>query len=204
MSDYIWAAEKPARDAYIARSERHTKYINKVKKLITKKQKKQKPKFIPIAPSTLCFNMLSPLTYKLFESGGISTIHVDIMDGFYVDKVAGGIPELKTIRANTNAHLHVHLMTENPSIWAANTIKAGADTIILSCNTNGIIAALRGIRSTGRRAGIAINPDTPMSTMVKYLKEVDEFLIMGVKPGAAGQTFDPSVLQPAKNTDLNI
>jgi ribulose-phosphate 3-epimerase len=169
--------------------------INKVKKWFIPKPKKQKPKFIPIAPSTLCFNMASPETYKLFESGGISTIHVDIMDGFYVEKIAGGINELKTIRANTKSHLHVHLMTENPGIWAANAIKAGADTIILSCDTNGVTAALRGIRSTGRRAGIAINPDTPMSTMVKYLKEVDEFLIMGVKPGAAGQTFNPSVLQ---------
>ena len=108
LSDYIWDCEKPARDAYIARSERHAKYINKLKKLFIKKQRKQKPKFIPIAPSTLCFNMLSPTTYKLFESGGITTIHVDIMDGFYVDKVTGGISELKTIRANTNAHLHVH------------------------------------------------------------------------------------------------
>jgi len=195
LSDYIWDAEKPARDAYIARAEKHTAYINKVKKLFAKKQKKQKPKFIPIAPSTLCFNMLSPITYKLFESGGISTIHVDIMDGFYVDRVAGGISELKTIRANTNAHLHVHLMTENPAIWAANAIKAGADTIILSANTSGVHAALRGIRATGRRAGIALNPETPLSILIPMLKDIDEVLIMAVTPGAAGQTFDTSVLQ---------
>lgn len=195
LSNYIWNSIEPERKLYLERHAKHMALINKVKKLFTPKPKKQKPKFIPIAPSTLCFNMLSPETYKLFESGGISTIHVDIMDGFYVEKIAGGINELKTIRANTKSHLHVHLMTENPGIWAANAIKAGADTIILSCDTNGVTAALRGIRSTGRRAGIAINPDTPMSTMVKFLKEVDEFLIMGVKPGAAGQTFDPSVLQ---------
>lgn len=195
LSDYVWDCEKPARDAYIARSERNAKYLEKIKKLFTKKQKKQKPKFIPIAPSTLCFNMLSPMTYKLFESGGISTIHVDIMDGFYVDKIAGGIPELKTIRANSRAHLHVHLMTENPSIWAANAIKAGADTIILSLDTNGVHAAVRGIRAIGRRAGVAINPGTPLSALVPYLKYVDEFMVMGVTPGAAGQTFKPDVLQ---------
>jgi len=195
LSDYIWAAQKPARERYMERSARHEKYINKIKKLFTKKQKKQKPKFIPIAPSTLCFNMLSPMTYKLFESGGISTIHVDIMDGFYVDKIAGGIPELKTIRANTHAHLHVHLMTENPGIWAANAIKAGADTIILSLNTNGVRAALRGIRATGHRAGVAINPETPLSALVPILRDVDEVMVMGVTPGAAGQKFDSSVLQ---------
>ncbi len=195
LSDYIWDSEKAARDAYIARSERHAAYINKIKKLFAKKQRKQKPKFIPIAPSTLCFNMLSPLTYRLFESGGISTIHVDIMDGFYVDKIAGGIPELKTIRSNTHAHLHVHLMTENPSIWAANAIKAGADTIILSLNTSGVRAALRGIRAIGKRAGVAINPDTPISALVPILRDVDEIMVMGVMPGAAGQEFIPSVLQ---------
>ena len=195
LSDYIWNLEKPARDAYIARAERHSVYINKIQKLFVKKTKQQKPKFIPIAPSTLCFNMLNPITYKLFESGGISTIHVDIMDGFYVDRVAGGIPELKTIRANTRAHLHVHLMTENPSIWAANAIKAGADTIILPLNVNGVRAALRGIRATGRRAGVAINPDIPVSALVPVLRDVDEILIMGVMPGAAGQEFNPSVLQ---------
>lgn len=198
LSDYIWDSEKPARDAYIARSERHVAYINKIKKLFTKKTKKQKIKFIPIAPSTLCFNMLSPITYKLFESGGISTIHVDIMDGFYVDRVAGGISELKTIRANTSAHLHVHLMTENPAIWAANAIKAGADTIILSGDTNTVLPSLRGIRATGKRAGIALNPETPVSTLVPILRDIDEILIMGVKPGAAGQEFDSSVLQKIK------
>ena len=195
LSDYIWDSAKPARDAYIARSERHEKYINKIKKLFAKKQKKQKIKFIPIAPSTLCFNMLSPATYRLFESGGISTIHVDIMDGFYVDRVAGGIPELKTIRANTHAHLHVHLMTENPGIWAANAIKAGANTIILSLNTPGVHSALRGIRATGHRAGVAINPDIPISNIVPLLHDLDEIMVMGVMPGAAGQKFDSSVLK---------
>lgn len=195
LSNYVWQSNEPERKLYLERHARNMARWNKFKKIFIRNPKKQKPKFVPIAPSTLCFNMASPATYKLFESGGISTIHVDIMDGFYVEKVVGGIPELKTIRANTKSHLHVHLMTQNPSVWAANAIKAGADTIILSCDTNGVIPALRGIRCTGRRAGIAINPDTPMSVMTKFLKEVDEFLIMGVKPGAAGQKFDASVLQ---------
>ena len=195
ISNYIWDSEKPARDAYMARMARHEKFINKITKIFARKPKKQKPKFIPIAPSTLCFNMLSPMTYKLFASAGISTIHVDIMDGFYVPHVAGGIAELKEIRANTNFHLHVHLMTENPSIWAANAIKAGANTIILSLNTTGVRATLRGIRATGRRAGVAINPDTPITQLVPILRDVDEVMIMGVAPGASGQEFNTSVLQ---------
>lgn len=195
LSDYVWQSIAPAREAYEQKLARREKYISKIKKLLSRKNKKSKPKFIPIAPSTLCFNMLSPVTYKTFESGGISTIHVDIMDGFYVSRVAGGIHELKTIRANWNGHLHVHLMTENPSVWAANAIKAGADTIILPLNISGIRAALRGIRSAGRRAGVAINPDIPLSVLVPLLRDVDEVMIMGVTPGAAGQEFDSSVLQ---------
>lgn len=195
LSNYVWKSCADDRKLYLEREARRTAYINKIKKIFIRKNKKQKPKFIPIAPSTLCFNMSRPETYKMFESAGISTIHVDIMDGFYVEKIAGGIPELKKIRSLTKSHLHVHLMTENPAIWAANAIRAGADTVILSYNTSGVIAALRGIRSTGRRAGIAINPDTPITALSQFLNEVDEFLIMAVTPGAAGQTFDPSVLQ---------
>lgn len=195
LSNYVWKSLEPERNAYLERRARHMAYFEKFKKIFIHKTKKQKPKFVPIAPSTLCFNMAKPETYKMFESAGITTIHVDIMDGFYVEKIVGGIQELKSIRANTKSHLHVHLMTENPGVWAANAIRAGANTIILSCNTTGVMAALRGIRATGRRAGIAINPDTPMSVMSQFLKEVDEFLIMAVKPGAAGQKFDPSVLQ---------
>ena len=195
LSDYVWNSTAAARAAYAQKLARRTKYINKIKKLFTAHTKKKKPKFIPIAPSTLCFNMTSPATYKLFDNAGISTIHVDIMDGFYVSRVAGGIHELKTIRANTRAHLHVHLMTENPSAWAANAIQAGADTVILSLNTSGVRTALRGIRATGRRAGVAINPDIPLSTLVPLLRDVDEVMVMAVAPGAAGQEFDTSVLQ---------
>lgn len=76
-------------------------------------------------------------TYTMFASAGISMIHVDIMDGFYVDKIAGGIGELANIRSKTRAHLHVHLMTESPSVWARDAINAGADTVIISTNTSG-------------------------------------------------------------------
>ena len=75
--------------------------------------------------------------YTMFASAGISMIHVDIMDGFYVDKIAGGITELSEIRRSTKSHLHVHLMTESPSVWATDAINAGADTVIISTNISG-------------------------------------------------------------------
>ena len=150
-------------------------------------------------PSTLCFNMNDTATYSMFESGGISMIHVDIMDGFYVDKIAGGITELATIRTNTNAHLHVHLMTESPSVWARDAINAGADTVIISPNTSGVRDAINVIKSAGKRCGIALNPETKTEIIIPILKNLDEVMIMAVTPGAAGQTFNENVLQKIKS-----
>jgi ribulose-phosphate 3-epimerase len=137
----------------------------------------------------------------MFASAGISMIHVDIMDGFYVDKIAGSISELTAIRTNTKAHLHVHLMTESPSIWAADAINAGADTIVISPNTSGVRDAISIIKKAGKRCAIALNPETPVNILIPVLKEIDEVMIMSVTPGAAGQEFDTSVLQKIKTLD---
>lgn len=194
LSTYIWKCEEKHREAYIARSERWHNFAKIITSKIKKKPKKR-PKFLPILPSTLCFNMKSPATYSLFHSGGISMIHVDIMDGFYVNKIAGSVNELKYIRAHTNAHLHVHLMTESPSVWASDVIAAGADTVILSTNTSGFHEALRIIKSASRRAGVALNPDSSVQILKPILREIDEIMVMTVKPGAAGQEFDESCLK---------
>lgn len=193
LSNYIWSLESKHREIYIARRDRWDKRIHWITKLFRRKPK-NKNKFIPILPSTLCFDMTNAGTYSLFKSGGISMIHVDIMDGFYVDRIAGSIEELKYIRAHTNAHLHVHLMTESPTVWAADAIAAGADTIILSTNTSGLRAALRNIRASGRRAGVAINPESSVSILKPILRDLDEVMIMSVEPGAAGQAFNPAAL----------
>lgn len=194
LSDYIWAMESPHRAAYMARQERFEKICNKVHKFFFRAPKKKAP-FVPILPSTLCFDMHNPTTYSLFQSGGISMIHVDIMDGFYVREMAGSINDLRYIRSQTNAHLHVHLMTESPSVWASDAIMAGANTIILSTNTSGLRAAVRSVRAAGRRVGIALNPDSPVSLLKPLLRDIDEVMIMAVPPGAAGQPFNKEVLK---------
>lgn len=194
LSNYIWNCEEAHRQAYSARREKLARYKEKITKLFHRRRIKKRTRFIPILPSTLCFNMKSPVTYSLFQSGGISMIHVDIMDGLYVDRIAGGIDELKYIRVHTRAHLHVHLMTESPGVWAADAAAAGANTIILSTNTSGLRAALRAVRAGGRRAGVALNPDSPVSLLKPILRDVDEIMVMTVAPGAAGQAFHPECL----------
>lgn len=201
LSEFIWESHLPERNAYIQKQIKIQNKLKKITKIFNKKPKKAKKKFIPILPSTLCFNMNDYTTYTMFASAGISMIHVDIMDGFYVDRIAGSIDELATIRTNTKAHLHVHLMTESPSVWATDAINAGADTVIISTNTSGVRDAIKIIKNAGKRCGIAINPETNLEILVPVLKEIDEVMLMAVKPGAAGQEFDPTVLQKIKALD---
>ena len=193
LSDYVWRGQGAQRQRYIARHDQWVRRTNWIGKIFRKKQKKVQ-KFVPIMPSSLCFDMQRAETYSMFRAGGISMIHVDIMDGFYVDRIAGGIDELKNIRARTNAHLHVHLMTESPVVWAADAIAAGANTVILSTNTSGLKTALRNVRAAGRRVGVALHPDSNVSLLKPILREIDEVMVMAVAPGAAGQAFDPAAL----------
>ena len=193
LGEYIWNQYADARAKIIARNDRIANRTECILKLFHRKPKARRT-FVPVLPSTLCFNMSDATTYTTFDAANISMIHVDIMDGLYVNKIAGGIEQLRAIRSRTTAHLHVHLMTESPNAWASDAIAAGADTIIVSTNTSGVRNAIRTIKSSGRRAGIALNPDTSPSILKPILRDIDEVLVMAVTPGAAGQEFMPACL----------
>ena len=105
---------------------------------------------------------------------------------------------LANIRTKTKSYLHVHLMTESPSIWARDAINAGADTIIISTNTSGVRDAINIIKSAGKRCGIALNPDSNIEILKPILTQIDEIMVMAVQPGAAGQTFDERAIQNIK------
>ena len=194
LSKYVWDMFATKRQAYLARREKIYSGLDSIGRLFRGKKKIQKPKFIPILPSSLCFNMKRAETYSLFKAGGISMIHVDVMDGFYVDKVAGSIDFIKFIRSHTDAHLHVHLMTEGPAVWAADAVAAGADTVILSTNTSGVRNAVRVVKGAGKRVGIALHPDSSVKILKDVLRDLDEVMVMTVVPGAAGQDFRPDCL----------
>jgi len=196
LAKYIWMCEDAHRNAYIARINKIQNRTDRVLKIFkfNNRRRKKTTRPVPILPSSLCFDMTNPTTYTMFQSGGISTIHVDIMDGLYVNQIAGGIDELRNIRELWPWHLHVHLMTEAPAEWAHGAIDAGANTVILSTNTSGLRNAIRIVRAAGRRVGIALNPDSPVSLLKTVLRELDEVMIMAVQPGAAGQLFDKNVL----------
>ena len=201
LAEYIWQLRLPERNAYLERQEKIQNRLKKITNVFSRNKKQKKKKFIPILPSTLCFDMNDYTTYTMFASAGISMIHVDIMDGFYVDRIAGSITELSEIRSKTKSHLHVHLMTESPAIWASDAINAGADTVIISTNTSGVHDAINVIKKAGKRCGIALNPESNVEILIPILKEIDEIMIMAVNPGAAGQEFDTRVLQKIKMLD---
>jgi len=189
---HIWTRMKPRAMAIAARNEKRRAgasfIFGVLKKLSAPKRRRR---FVPVMPSTLAFNMRDMATYARFRAGGISMIHVDIMDGLYTSKMTGGIEELKIIRKHSDTHLHVHLMTESPLTWAASAAAAGADTVIVSTGTYGVRAALTEIRALGKRAGIAISPDSPLTILKPVLRDIDEVLVMSVAPGAGGQEFMP-------------
>ena len=194
LSKYVWNMFAGKRSAYLARREKIQSFFERLGGMFQSKKKVKRPKFIPILPSSLCFNMKRPETYSMFKAGGISMIHIDVMDGFYVDKVAGSIDFIKFIHSHTDAHLHVHLMTEGPAVWAADAIAAGADTVILSTNTSGVRNAVRVVKAAGKRVGIALHPDSSVTILKDILRDLDEVMVMTVVPGAAGQDFRPDGL----------
>lgn len=144
-----------------------------------------------IYPSVLSadFSILKEQIREL-ENNDIKTIHVDIMDGKFVPNISFGFPILKCIRDLTNLKLDVHLMIEEPIRYIDEFVKSGADLITVHIEGNyHIHRVIQEIKNKGVKAGIAINPGTPISALEEVLPLVDLVLVMGVNPGFGGQVF---------------
>jgi ribulose-phosphate 3-epimerase len=129
------------------------------------------------------------------EKAGIELLHVDIMDGHFVPNLTMGPPVVASIRKITKLKLDLHLMIEDPDTYAPMFIQAGADLISVhqeACRH--LDRTLRLIQSEGARAGVVLNPATPVSMLEDVLDLVDHVLIMSVNPGFGGQQFIPRSL----------
>ena len=149
-----------------------------------------------IVPSILSadFARLAEEIHRV-EQANISLLHIDIMDGHFVPNLTMGPPVVKSIRKITNAILDLHCMIENPDHYAPLFIEAGADQISVhqeACTH--LDRTIRLIQQKGAKAGVAINPATPVGTLEDVLDIVDYVLVMSVNPGFEAQTFLPNSL----------
>ncbi|MBU8917244.1 ribulose-phosphate 3-epimerase [Bacillus sp. FJAT-29953] len=151
---------------------------------------------IKIAPSILSANFARlEDEIKDVERGGADYIHVDVMDGHFVPNITIGPLIVEAIRPVTNLPLDVHLMIENPERYIGAFAKAGADilTIHVEACTH-LHSAIHQIKSAGIKAGVVLNPHTPVSFIQHILEDIDLVLLMTVNPGFGGQSFIHSVL----------
>jgi ribulose-phosphate 3-epimerase len=129
------------------------------------------------------------------EKGGADLLHLDIMDGHFVPNITIGPPVVASIRKITNLPLDAHLMIEDPARYVDELIQAGVNWISVHAETDTHLnRTIQHIRSQGVRAGVAINPATPISALEEVIPDVDFVLVMSVNPGFGGQQFIPSVL----------
>ena len=147
-----------------------------------------------IAPSILSadFSRLADAV-RLAEDAGADLIHVDIMDGHFVPNLTLGPGLVAAIRRETRLPIDVHLMVDNPRAFVPLFHEAGADWISIHVEaTAHLHKDLTMIRALGRKAGVALNPGTPIDTLKEVLPELDFILIMSVNPGWGGQSFIPA------------
>lgn len=146
---------------------------------------------IKIAPSILSCNFLTlEKEIKAVESAGADLIHIDVMDGHFVPNITIGPLFVEHIKRITSLPLDVHLMIENPSAFVDDFVKAGADIITIHIETDKhILRTLDVIKTSGKKAGITLNPATPLNSIKYAIKEADLLLIMSVNPGFGGQSY---------------
>lgn len=147
-----------------------------------------------IAPSILSadFTRLAE-EIRIVEAGGATILHVDVMDGHFVPNITIGLPVVKSIRKETRLTIDCHLMIEEPGRYAAAFVEAGADMVSVHVEADvHLQRTLTAIREAGGRAGIAINPGTPLVALEEALPYADFVLLMSVNPGFGGQKYIPT------------
>ena len=134
--------------------------------------------------------------FEAVERAGVRIIHVDVMDGHFVPNISIGVPVVASVRKATRLLLDVHLMIENPEQYVEPFARAGADTLLIHQEaTRHLDRAMTIVREHGCRAGVAINPATPVATLEDILYKVDQILVMSVNPGFGGQEFLPHSIE---------
>ncbi len=159
-----------------------------------------RPTPVRIAPSILSADFAAlGRDIAAAERGGADLIHVDVMDGHFVPNITIGPPVVRAIKRIATRPLDVHLMLEEPDRYIESFVAAGA--AMLSVHVEAVPHLHRTvalIRSLGAKAGVVINPATPVASLVDIVGDVDLVLVMSVNPGFGGQSFIPHSLQKVR------
>jgi ribulose-phosphate 3-epimerase len=148
---------------------------------------------VRIAPSILSadFARLADDVARV-EAGGADMLHVDVMDGHFVPNITIGPPVVAALKRVTTLPLEVHLMITDPDKYLGAFVDAGASTVIVHVEVlPHLHRTLQEIRRLGAKAGVAVNPSTPMFAISDVIPELDHLLVMSVNPGFGGQAFIP-------------
>ena len=159
-----------------------------------------------IAPSILSadFTRLADAIGTV-KSAGVKMLHVDVMDGHFVPNITIGLPVVKSIRKATDLIIDTHLMISEPGRYAVEFVKAGADMVSVHIEADAHLhRTLTAIREAGAKAGVAINPATPIELLAEALPYADFILLMSVNPGFGGQSFIPTMIDKLRRLKAMI
>lgn len=161
---------------------------------------------IKIAPSILSANFAKlGQEIKDVENGGADYIHIDVMDGHFVPNITIGPLIVEAVRPITKLPLDVHLMIEEPDNYIDDFVSAGADIITVHVEAcRHLHRTIQLIKSKGIKAGVVLNPHTPIESIQHVLEDLDMVLLMTVNPGFGGQAFIPQVLSKIKQLAMLI
>ena len=161
---------------------------------------------IKLAPSILSADFARLLEdVKKVEEAGCEYLHIDVMDGHFVPNITLGPNIVKSLRKDVNMIFDAHLMIENPDMYIKDFAEAGCDIIVVhqeACKH--LHRTIQNIKSYNIKAGVALNPATPIETIKHILKDVDMVLIMTVNPGFGGQSFIDSMIDKIRELKAKV
>lgn len=159
-----------------------------------------------ISPSLLSANFSNlEKDIKMLEDGGAHLLHLDVMDGHFVPNITLGPVIIEAIREVANIPLDVHLMIDDPDFYVNAFIDAGSDYLTIHAeSTPHLHRVVQKIKARGVKAGVSLNPHTPISVLENILDDIDLVLIMSVNPGFGGQSFIPNTIKKLQQLQIML